>query len=107
MKADGIAIDSPTYFSNVAWQIKKLIDESSILFWKSHKLKDKIDGCFASSSTRKDGKDCIRMLEVTFGVHHKLKMLPGILKVSGNIDEKIYKMCQQYGEKLAKQIVNP
>ncbi len=25
-EADGIVIGSPTYFSNVAWQVKKLID---------------------------------------------------------------------------------
>jgi len=27
-EADGIVVGSPTYFSNVAWQVKKLIDES-------------------------------------------------------------------------------
>ena len=28
LAADGILIGSPTYFSNVSWQVKKLIDES-------------------------------------------------------------------------------
>ena len=27
---DGIVLGSPTYFSNVAWQVKKVIDESII-----------------------------------------------------------------------------
>jgi len=31
-EADGIIIGSPTYFSNVAWQVKKLIDESIGLY---------------------------------------------------------------------------
>ncbi len=106
-KADGVVIGSPTYFSNVAWQVKKFIDECAARFWQGRKLRGKIGGCFASSSTHRDGEDCIRMLEVTFGVHHKLKMLPGILKTSGDSDEKVSKMCQQYGEELAKQIVNP
>ena len=28
VKFDGIAVGSPTYFSNMAWPIKKLVDES-------------------------------------------------------------------------------
>ncbi len=29
-KYDGIVLGSPTYFSNVAWQVKKVIDESIV-----------------------------------------------------------------------------
>ena len=34
---DGIVLGSPTYFSNVAWQVKKVIDESIIrsFLWQS------------------------------------------------------------------------
>ena len=106
-KANGITIGSPTYFSNVAWQVKKLIDESIAPYRKDRKLRDKVGGCFTSSGTRRDGEDCIRMLELAFGLHHKMKILPGIIRVSGDNDEKVSKMCQQYGEELAKQIVNP
>jgi NAD(P)H dehydrogenase (quinone) len=56
-EADGIVIDSPTYFSNVSWQVKKLIDESITLYRKGHQLRDKVGGCFTSSGTRRDGKD--------------------------------------------------
>ena len=52
-EADGIVIGSPTYFSNVAWQVKKLIDESMDLYRKDHSLKDKVGGCFTSSGTRR------------------------------------------------------
>lgn len=102
-EADGIVVGSPTYFSNVAWQVKKLIDESVILYSKGHQLRDKVGGCFTSSGTRRDGKDCIRMLELAFGFHHKA--LPGIIRASGDKDEKTNKMCQQYGIKIAKQIL--
>ena len=105
-KANGITIGSPTYFSNVAWQVKKLIDKSITLYRKDHKLRDKIGGCFTSSGTRRDGEDCIRMLELTFGLHHKMKILPGIIGLSGDSDEKVSKMCQQYGEELAKRILS-
>jgi len=104
-EADGIVIGSPTYFSNVSWQVKKLIDESITLYRKEHKLRDKVGGCFTSSGSRRDGKDCIRMLELAFGFHHKLKVVPGIIRASGDKDEDVYKTCQHYGTEIAKQIL--
>lgn len=105
-EADGVVIGSPTYFSNVAWQVKKLIDESIALYRKGRQLRDKVGGCFTSSGTRRDGKDCIRMLELAFGLHHKMKMTPGIIRTSGDGEDKLSKMCQQYGMKVARQILS-
>ena len=105
-EADGIVIGSPTYFSNVAWQVKKLIDESITLYRKGHQLRGKVGGCFTSSGTRRDGKDCIRMLELAFGLHHRLKMVPGIVRASGDREEEVSKMCQQYGMEIARQILS-
>ena len=105
-EADGIVIGSPTYFSNVAWQMKKLIDESITLYRKGHQLRGKVGGCFTSSGTRRDGKDCIRMLELAFGLHHGLKMKHGIIRASGDREEEVSKMCQQYGMEIARQILS-
>lgn len=105
VKADGIVIGSPTYFSNVAWQVKKLIDES-ITLYRRRQLRGKVGGCFTSSGTRRDGEDCIRMLELAFGFHHKLRMLPGIIRASGDSDEEVSKMCQEYGKEIAKRILS-
>jgi len=105
-EADGIVIGSPTYFSNVAWQVKKLIDESITLYRKEHQLRDKVGGCFTSSGTRRDGKDCIRMLEIAFGFHHGITMVPGVIRASGDNEEEVSKMCQDYGIKIAKQILS-
>jgi len=102
--ADGIVIGSPTYFSNIAWQLKKLIDESIELYRKDHKLKDKVGGCFTSSGTQGDGENCIRMMELAFGLHHRLKMIPGIISMSGEADEVISETCQLYGKDIAKKI---
>jgi len=106
VEADGIVIGSPTYFSNVAWQVKKLIDESIALYNRAYQLRDKVGGCFTSSGTRRDGKDCIRMLELAFGLHHKLKMVPGIIRASGDRWEEVSEMCQQYGMEIARQILS-
>ena len=104
-EADGIAVGSPTYFSNAAWQVKKLIDESITLYRKGHQLRDRVGGSFTSSGTRRDGKDCIRMLELALGFHHKLKMVTGIIRASGDRWEDVSKICQQYGMKIANQIL--
>ena len=104
-EADGIVIGSPTYFSNVAWQVKKLIDESIALYRKGHQLGNKVCGCFTSSGTRRDGQDCIRMLELAFGFHHRAKIVPGIMKASDDRENEVSQMCQQYGEEIARQIL--
>lgn len=101
---DGIAIGSPTYFSNICWQVKKLIDESIILYRENHQLEGKVGGCFTSSGTHKDAEDCIRMLELALGVHHKIRMVPGILRASWHKDEHVAKMCREYGEEIARKI---
>jgi len=106
VEADGLVIGSPTYFSNVAWQAKKLIDESIALYRTGRQLRDKVGGCFTSSGTQRDGKDCIRMLELAFGLHHKMKLIPGIIRASGGREQEVSKMCQQCGMKVARQILS-
>jgi NAD(P)H dehydrogenase (quinone) len=58
---DSIVLGSPTYFSNVAWQVKKVIDESTV-HYGGHKLKEKVAGICTSAGTSRDGKDCLKML---------------------------------------------
>jgi NAD(P)H dehydrogenase (quinone) len=106
VEADGIIVGSPTYFSNVAWQVKKLIDESIELYRKEYALRDKVGGCFTSAGTRRDGKDCIRLLELAFGFHHRMKIVPGIMRASGDEETQVSKMCRQYGEKIATQLLS-
>lgn len=106
VEADGIVVGSPTYFSNVAWQVKKLIDESIALYRKGHQLGNKVGGCFTSSGTRRDGEDCTRMLELAFGFHHRMKVIHGIIRASGDSEEEVSRMCQQYGMRIARKILS-
>ncbi|HSB07836.1 MAG TPA: NAD(P)H-dependent oxidoreductase [Thermodesulfobacteriota bacterium] len=100
---DGIVVGSPTYFSNMTWQVKKMIDES-IVHYGGEKLKGKIAGIFTSAGTGRDGKDCLKMLEVALGFHHGMKVVEGILRVDGESDQEVEKRCLEYGKKLAKEI---
>jgi len=105
VEADGIVIGSPTYFSNVCWQIKKLIDESIVLY-RGRKLKNKVGGCFTSAGTRRDGLDCVRMLELAFGLHHQMEMLSGLVRASGDDWKKVSEKCQEYGREIAAKILS-
>ena len=100
---DGIVLGSPTYFSNVAWQVKKVIDES-IVHYRGGKLKEKVAGIFTSAGTSRDGKDCLKMLEVALGFHHGMKVVEGILRVDGEGNKEVEKRCEEYGKKLLKEI---
>ena len=100
---DSIVLGSPTYFSNVAWQVKKAIDES-IMHYGGGKLKGKVAGIFTSAGTSSNGKDCLKMLQVALGFHHGMKVVEGILRVDGESDKKVEKRCQEYGKRLVKEI---
>ncbi len=100
---DIIVMGSPTYFSNVSWQMKKVIDES-IVHYGGGKLKGKVAGIFTSAGTSRDGKDCLKMLELALGFHHKMKVVEGILRVDGESDREVEKRCQEYGKRLLKEM---
>ena len=100
---DGIVLGSPTYFSNMAWQVKKVIDES-IVHYRGGKLKGKVSGIFTSAGTSSNGKDCLEMLQVALGFHHGMKVVEGILRVDGESDKEIEKRCQEYGKRLVEEI---
>ena len=73
---------------------------------KDHQLEGKVGGCFTSSGTRRDGKDCIKMLGLAFGFHHRMKMLPGIIRASGDSEAEVSEMCQKYGAKIARKMLS-
>jgi len=102
---DGIVVGSPTYFSNVSWQIKKLLDETYPLRRGGFKLKGKIGGGFTSSDTRVDGEDCVRMIDLALNVHHEMETVPGIIVTRGETDAEIYEICRNYGAEIAEKIL--
>lgn len=104
IEADGIVVGSPTYFSNIAWQVKKLIDESIAQYRNGRQLQGKVGGCFTSAGTKEDAEDCVRMLELALGKHHRMKIVPGIVKASDDPREETIKTCRKYGEEIAEKM---
>jgi NAD(P)H dehydrogenase (quinone) len=100
---DAIVLGSPTYFSNVAWPVKKLIDES-IVFYRSNQLRGKVAGIFTSSGTERDGRDCLKMLHVALGVHHGMRVIGGLVRAASETDEATGTKCREYGKELAEAL---
>ena len=104
-KANGIVVGSPTYYSNISWQIKKFLDETILNFYKKgYSLENKVCGCFTSTGEYKDGKECLKMLELAFGFALKMKIVPGIILESKDVHEGNLSLCYEYGQKIAQEL---
>jgi multimeric flavodoxin WrbA len=103
--ANQIVVGSPTYFSNVSWQIKKIIDETYPLRRGRFRLKGKIGGSFTSSDTKRDAEECIRLIELSLGLHHQMETVPGIIVTRRDTEAEVYERCRAYGDLLADKIL--
>jgi NAD(P)H dehydrogenase (quinone) len=102
---DGIVVGSPTYFSNVSWQIKKIIDETYPLRQGRFRLKGKIGGAFTSSDTKRDAIECIRLIELSLGLHHQMETIPGIIVTRPDSEAEVFERCRAYGNLIADKIL--
>jgi len=103
LAADGIAFGSPTYYSNIAWQSKKFLDETIFEFYaQGHSLKGKVCGCFTSTGGYDDGKECLRMLELAFGYALKMFMISGVVLESKDIVDGNVSKCYDFGKRIAQ-----
>ncbi len=103
--ARGIAVGSPTYFSNMAWPVKKLIDESILLYTRGRLLRNRPCGAFTSSGTSADARDCLDMLEKAFGFHHQMRLIPGIMAIDREPEDLVRRRCLAFGRQLAEAII--
>lgn len=105
LEADGVALGSPTYFSNMAWQVKKLIDESIALYRDGHRLQGRVAGVFTSAGARADGEECLRALVNALGSHHRMRVVPGIVCLPAEAEEALAESSRAYGERLAQELL--
>jgi multimeric flavodoxin WrbA len=103
--ADGIAFGSPTYYSNIAWQPKKFLDETILGFYaQGYSLKGKVCGCFTSTGGYDDGKECLRMLELAFGYALKMRLVLGVVLESRDIVEGNVPKCYDLGKRMSQEL---
>ena len=72
--SDGIIVGTPTYYANIAWELKKWIDESN-----GYNLEGKIGAAFATANSIAGGAD-IALLTI---VNHL--MVKGMMVYSGGV----------------------
>ncbi len=101
---DALIFGSPTYYGLMAYEMKRLIDESV----KYHgKLSGKIGGAFSSSGMMGGGGETtILSILQAFMVHGMIVVGDAILQhygplAVGQADEEIRKMCIKYGQRIA------
>ena len=105
VEIDGLVIGSPTYYGNMAWQIKRFLDEIILSFYtEGYSLKRKVCGCFTSVGAYADGRECIRMLEFAFGFDLKMKIVPGIILETNDVVKGNLAACFEFGQKIANYI---
>ena len=106
LASDGIAFGSPTYYSNIAWQPKKFLDETILEFYaKGYSLKGKVCGCFSSTGGYNDGKECLRMLDLAFGYALKMHMVEGVVLESKDINEGNISKCYDLGKAISQELI--
>ena len=104
--ADGLAVGCPTHYSNMAWQIKRFLDEAILTYYnEGQSLRGKMCGCFTSTGGYKDGEECIKMLELAFGYALKMKMVPGIILETKDVVAGNLAICYEYGQRIAQELL--
>lgn len=102
---DGIIMGSPTYYGTMAYQLKKLLDESVRLHGD---LEGKVGGAFASSANIAGGNETT-VLDILNAMLIHGMILQGDPQgdhygpvAIGKPDARAAKECRRYGERLAK-----
>ena len=97
----GLAVGSPAYFSNVAWQIKKFIDET-IRFYGPQLLAGKPFVPFATTGTPSCGRKTLELLNEAFVFHHNMKQVGEVLAPDSEDASGVHKRALSVGAKLGQ-----
>jgi NAD(P)H dehydrogenase (quinone) len=108
-KADGIIIGSPTYYGQMAAEIKQLFDSSSDV---RGQLEDKVGAAFTSSASVEGGNQTTLISIIQAMLIHAMIVIGDPMKTGGHYgaiavgepSEKALEACQQLGLRVAKLV---
>jgi hypothetical protein len=81
------------------------MDETLLAFYGGgNSFKGKMCGCFTSSGAYSNGQECLRMLELAFGVALKKKIVPIVILESKDVEEGKLSSCYEYGRKIVQEL---
>ncbi|UCH34950.1 MAG: NAD(P)H-dependent oxidoreductase [Armatimonadota bacterium] len=95
---DAVILGSPTYFGNMAWQAKKLVDDSIAVY---QHLRDKVGGVFTSTGGRRDGERALQALTWALDIHG-MKVVDGGPVCEGQPSADDIEACRAYGKRVAE-----
>ena len=94
---DAIILGSPTYFGNMAWQAKRLVDDSIVVY---QHLQGKPAGAFTSGGGRRDAEYALQTLKWALQIHGMKVVGDGVL-CEGKPGQKDLDTCRAYGSRVA------
>jgi len=105
---DAVLLGSPTYYGSMAWELKKLIDDSVTFHGQ---LVGKVGGAFTSSANVGGGNETTVMDILKAMLVHGM-VIAGVHKgdhygpvAIGDVDDRARKQCTRYGRTLAELAV--
>jgi NAD(P)H dehydrogenase (quinone) len=105
LQYDGIIIGSPTYYGSMAWEIKKLLDESVAFHGE---LEGKIGGAFSSAANIGGGNETT-VMDILHALLIHGMIIPGSFQGDHygpvSIDEpnsRVEGQCKALGQRIAK-----
>lgn len=102
---DAVVLGSPTYYGSMAWELKKLIDDSVTFHGQ---LVGKVGGAFTSSANVAGGNETTIMDILKAMLVHGM-VVTGVHKgdhygpvAIGDVDDRARKQCVRYGRTVAE-----
>ena len=95
---DAIILGSPTYFGNMSWQTKKLVDDSIVVY---QHLRGKPGGAFTSGGGRRDAEYALQALTWALEIHG-MKVVEGGVICEGKPGPTDLDACREYGTRIAE-----
>ncbi len=105
LEYDGIIFGTPTWFSNVAYPIKKLFDEYLIRIYshRSGRMNDKALAGFTTVMDQRSGPQCLQSL--TWGLEHLSKrVVEGVVINTGDSEKTVNTVVQQFCERFSQAL---
>lgn len=100
LEADGVALGSPTHAANVAWQVKRLIDDCRDIL---PALEGKVAGGFTSTGTRRDGERCLQAIDWAFELAH-LRRVEGLVVTENEPSQNVERSCKDFARRLLEAL---
>ncbi len=103
VEADAILIGTPTYFSGMAWQVKRLFDICFYRLFVYRRLSDKVASAFVSAAVLRDGKICLATLKA--GMRHlRPRWVEGLAVTPRTPQSQIDAQCREFADRILEAL---